>query len=309
MTQTDVRPHFHATKNKMKDTIEQLKDLDLSGYPIAELDRLLTSLGKVGIMLTDYNEVEEDSKEIERAVNNTKEEPEFNTVSRISFKPAQYNTNYLRASTPKNTMFYGSVISDDNLESKDIRYARIVGASEVSSLMRNFDVIEGWSRMTFGKWKVIEKISLATIIDPTLEYEQTYLNKLKDRYWAELDKMPEEVRENTLKVLKFLSNEFSKKVSSGNNHEYLISSKFTEIFTKTSVYDGVIYPSVQSSGYGLCVAIHPRSMNKLRLIKVLQSKISKSVSEDGENKFLIDNEKNCIVEVGAKKFELKEIEK
>lgn len=293
----------------MEDTIEQLEALDLTEYPIAELDRLLTSLGKVGIMITDYNEVGENSKEIERAVNNTKEEPEFNTVSRISFKPAKYNTNYLRASTPKNTMFYGSVISDENLDDEEIRNARIVAAAEVSSLIRNSDVMEGWSRITFGKWKVMEKVSLATIIDPTIEYEQAYLNKLVERYWEVLNKMPQDVKENTLKVLKFLSSEFSKKVSSGNNHEYLISSKFTEIFTKTFVYDGVIYPSVQSKGYGLCVAIHPRSMNKLRPIKILQSKISKSILEDGENHFLIDNEKNCIVEVGAEKFELKKIQK
>lgn len=293
----------------MEDTIEQLQALNLTEYPIAELDRLLTNLGKVGIMITDYNEAGENSKEIERAVNNTKEEPEFNTVSRISFKPAEYNTNYLRASTPKNTMFYGSVISDDNLDAAEIRNARIVGAAEVSSLMRNSDVIEGWSRITFGKWKVIEKISLATIIDPTKEYEQAYLNKLVAKYWEVLNQMPQDVKENTLKVLKFLSSEFSKKVSNGNNHEYLISSKFTEIFTKTSGYDGVIYPSVQSEGYGLCVAIHPSSMNKLRITKVLQSKISKSILEDGENHFLIENEKNCNVEAGAEKFELIEIQR
>lgn len=293
----------------MENTIEQLKALDLSKYPIAKLDRLLTSLGKVGIMITDYNEVGEDSKEIERAVNNTKEEQEFNTVSRISFKPAKYNTNYLRASTPKNTMFYGSVISDDNLDADDIRYARIVGASEVSSLIRNSEVIEGWSRVTFGKWKVIEKVSLATIIDPTFEYEQTYLNKLKKRYWEILDEMPKEVRENTLKVLKFLSSEFSKYISNGNNHEYLISSKFTEIFTNTSKYDGILYPSVNTKGYGLCVAIHPKAINKIKLIKVLQCKITKTIAKDGENHFKLDNEKNCLVRNDATIFELKKIQK
>ncbi|MFD1015746.1 hypothetical protein [Winogradskyella rapida] len=293
------------------DIIEELKALDLSEFPIAELDRLLTSLGPLGIMLTDYHKTPENqySKEIERAVNNSKEEPEFNTVSRISFKPAKFNSSYLRASTPKNTMFYGSVISEDDFDKEEMKYPRIVGASEISSLMRNSDVIEGWSRMTFGNWEVIENISLATIIDPTLEYEHPYLNSLRDRYLGFLNEMPEEVSENTIKCLKFLSSEFSKYVASGNNHEYLISSKFTEIFTKTSAYDGILYPSVQSKGYGLCVAIHPRAMNKLKLTKVLQCKLTKTVREDGENNFELSNEKHCLVEDGAETFELKNIEK
>jgi len=293
------------------EVINQLKALDLSEYPIAELDRLLNSLGPLGIMLTDYHNTPENqySKEIERAVNNTKEEPEFDKVSRISFKPAEYNSSYLRASTPKNTMFYGSVISEDDFDKEEMKYPRIVGSSEISSLMRNSDVIEGWSRLTFGNWEVIEDISLATIIDPTIDYQHPYLNNLKDKYLGFLKEMPEDVRENTVKCLKFLSSEFSKYVSNGNNHEYLISAKFSEIFTKTSVYDGILYPSVQSKGYGLCVAIDPRAMNKLKLTKVLQCKLTKAVGADGENNFQLSNEKNCLVEDGAETFELEEIEK
>jgi hypothetical protein len=69
----------------------------------------------------------------------------------------------------------------------------------------------------------------------------------------------------------------------------------------------VVYPSVQSHGYGLCVAIHPRAMNKLQLKKVLQCKLIKTLKNDGENKFSLYNEKNCIVENGSKSFELKDI--
>jgi hypothetical protein len=288
--------------------LEQLKELDLSEYPISDLDNLLIKLGGLAIMLTDYHDKAEYPKLIERAVNNSKGNSDYNTVSRISYKPAEFNKSYLRASTPKNTMFYGSVISDD-LEGEEKKYARIVGASEVSSLMRNSDVVEGWSQMTFGKWQVVENISLATIIDPTKKYEQPYLNELAAKYLTFLEEVPPHIKENTLRCLAFLSEEFSKYVTSGNNHEYLISSKFTEIFTNTSNYDGIIYPSVQAKGYGLCVAIHPRAMNKLKLIRVLKCKITKTLGEDGENHFRLDNEKNCLVEDGCEKFELKDIRK
>jgi len=279
--------------------VEIFKQLRLSDYPIAEIDSLMTKIGPLAILLTDFH----NQKEIERAVNNTKEEPEFNTVSRISFKPEKYNHNYLRASTPNNTMFYGSVISysDDEQEKRN---ARIVGASEVSTLMRSGEIIEGFSRITFGKWKVTEQISLATIIDPSKEYEKPYLIELKNKYNSFLNEVPEEVKVNTVKWLQYFSQEFGKRVSNGNNHDYLISAKFTELFVNNSQYDGVIYPSVQSDGYGLCVAIHPRAMHKLKLIKVLQCKITKTLGADNENHFLLENEKNCLVEDKSETFKL-----
>ncbi|HHT9079534.1 TPA: hypothetical protein ACT5CJ_002319 [Flavobacterium psychrophilum] len=283
--------------------LEKFKQLKLSDYPIAEIDSLMTKIGPLAILLTDFH----NHKEIERAVNNTKEEPEFNSVSRISFKPEKYNRNYLRASTPNNTMFYGSVISETDNDD-EIKNSRIVGATEVSTLMRNSEVIEGWSRITFGKWKVKEQISLATIIDPTKDYDKPYLNELKNKYNKYLNEVPNEVKENTIKWLQYFAQEFEKSVSNGNNHDYLISAKFTEIFVNTSKYDGVIYPSVQSKGYGLCVAIHPRAIHKLELIKVLQCKITKTLQQDNENHFLLTNEKNCIVEKNSEIFKLLEIQ-
>lgn len=64
--------------------------LKMSLKPMLRNGWLLTSLGELGIMITDYHKSEENQyqKENERAVNNTRENPEFNTISRISFNPA-----------------------------------------------------------------------------------------------------------------------------------------------------------------------------------------------------------------------------
>jgi len=283
--------------------IEKLKNLNLTEYPIAKIDKLLSQIGTIGIMLTDFSI----GKEIERAVNNSIEEPEFNKVSRISFKPAKFNNNYLRASTPKNTMFYGSVITEQDLMSEKRKYNRFVTASEVSPLIRNTEIVEGWGKITFGMWKVIEKISVATIIDPTKDYDEVYLNDLKIKYTNFLNKFPLKIKDNTISWLKYLSEEFSKKVSDGYNYDYLISAKFTELFVNKSVYEGVIYPSVQSDGYGLCVAIHPNAISKLKLNKVLQCKLIKKLNADNKNEFLLFDEKFCSVQDGADTFELKEI--
>lgn len=298
--------------------IKKFEKLNLNEYPLKDIDDLLIKAENHAIMLTNLQQPENHQLPImiERAVNNTKEEPEFSKTSRISFKPAKLNKSYLRASTPKNTMFYGSIISESDLlvtspsDLGKIKDARIVSLSEISSLMRNSDVIEGWSRMTFGLWKIVEKISLATIIDPLAKYNEPYLCSIQDNYLNFLNQYSDEIKNNTLEYLKFLSKEFSKYVNTGNNHEYLISSKFTELFVKKSSFDGVIYPSVQSNGYGLCVALHPRAIKKLELSSVTQGILTKKIQKDPSSilsDYKLENEKFCWVSKGAENFELKHI--
>lgn len=289
----------------MNETLAKIKKLDLSEYPIKEIEDYFSKpgMGKLAIMLTDLNE----KKEIERAVNNSKSEPEFTTVSRLSFKPSKFNTTFQRASTPKSTMFYGSVVLqniDRKLSDEEKEHLRIVGFTEVSTLSRSDEILEGRSRITYGKWELKETISLASIIDPSKEYDKPSAQQLKNNYINYLKKCPIDVANNTKEWLSFLSDEFSKKVAQGNNHEYLISAMFTELFIKHTDFDGVIYPSVQAEGYGLCVAIKPESVSKLKLTKVLQCSIEKTQSADGENHFFIDNEKKCLVKNGADEFDL-----
>lgn len=202
-------------------------------------------------------------------------------------------------------MFYGTLFSDeDETTEHQKKFERIIGTSEVATLMRNSEILEGWSRITFGRWVFDETVSLATIIDPTQVYKHAYLNRLKGKYFDYLKQVPLEIKKNTIDWLKFLSSEFAKEVANGNNYDYLISSKFTEIFVNQGKYDGVIYPSVQSRGYGLCVAIHPNAVSKIRLNYVLQCKLTKSQKVDGENHFFLENIKHCRVEKGATEFKL-----
>jgi hypothetical protein len=282
------------------DVVVELQKLKLSDYPVNEIKRIIHKTGHVAIMITDYHEF----KDIERAVNNTKDEPEFSLVARISYKPAEYNQTFLRASTPNTTMFYGVVISEYFKEAEK-RYARVIGISEISALIRSREILEGQSRITFGKWEVTSNISLATIIDPTKEYTQPYLNELKDKYLRFIAKEPVEVQKESIKYMKYFSEEFSKEVGACQNHDYLISALLTE-FLVAKGFDGVVYPSVRSQGYGLCVAIHPRVMNHLKLTRVLQCKIIKTPGQPDDRISLL-NEKNCLVKDGATEFKLLEI--
>lgn len=275
--------------------LTELKSLDLTQEPREDIIRILKEIfeGGIPVMTTDYNY----PKELERAVNNTDDEPLFNTKSRISYKPKEFNNTYLRASTPDNTMFYASVIPEGELTEKEITYARLVGLAETSDLLR--DNLDGERLITFGKWQVQSLISVITIFDPNKDYHIKYINDVRDSYNSQ-DISNEEVDKRD-ELLAFLASEFSKKVENGKNHDYMISAIFTELITENGV-DGVLYPSVQSDGYGLCVALHPRVMDRLKLVKVLQCKLNKK----GTNAQL-NNVKYCDIENNSETFELKEI--
>ena len=277
------------------DLLDKLKSIDLSKEPSEEIRNLLIEIfqGGIPLMTTDYNF----DKEFERAVNNTEEEPLFDTKARISYKPKEFNKTYLRASTPDNTMFYASVIPEGELTEEEITYARIVGSAETVDLLR--DNLDGECLITFGKWQVQDLISVITIFDPNIDYHIKYINDVRIEYNSH-DMSVEEVEKRD-ELLAFLASEFSKKVENGNNYDYMISAIFTELVTENGA-DGVLYPSVQSDGYGLCVALHPRVMDRLKLIKVLQCKLTKK----GTNAQLC-NEKFCEVEDDADTFKLKEI--
>lgn len=277
------------------DIVTELKKLDLRDQPVNEIYEILNQIGVIALMTTDYNS----PKCIERAVCNSGDEV-FSSVFRISYKPAQFNNTFQRASTPDNTMFYGSVIPE-NVSQDEISYARITGAYEVAEVLRNnFD---GENIVTFGKWYINETISLATIFDPMQECKIDYLCEVKESYLKSLSKESEEIQAKSLRYLKYLSSEFSKKVPNGQDHEYLISAIYTDILVKQG-YDGVLYPSVQAGGMGLCVAIHPNAVKKLILIAVLQAKVIKY-----QDSLFVKNEKSCRVEEGAINFNLIDVNK
>jgi len=276
--------------------IEQIRQLDLKDFPEQKVRELLTNLfsEKIPIVTTDFNT----PKEIERAVNNTDNEPVFNSKKRISYKPVELNTDFLRASTPGNTMFYASVVPEDELSQDEIKYGRIIGASEVVDLLREDK--DGERLVTFGKWEVQNTISVMTIFDPNKDYNVNYINKVRD-FYNHQNLSTSDVKKRD-EVLSFLAEEFSKKVDKNENYKYLISAIASELITN-NCSDGILYPSVQSNGYGLCLALHPKVMDRLKLIKVLQCKIRK----ENQNITLL-NLNACKVENDSENFELKSIQ-
>lgn len=247
-------------------------------------------------MRTEYHK----GKIFDRAVRIKDDQADFNTKCRLSYAPAEYNVSYLRASTPENTMFYGSVLKD-NYTIDDHGYTRITACCETSELLRDNSIANGERLMIIGTWEVQDFMTLATIFDPTKEYDIDYLQEIKSKYLTLL-KQNSELETKGIEYLKFLAKEFSKDVKNGENHEYHISALFSALISNTGV-DGILYPSVRAAGIGLCVAIHPRVLNKLKLISVRKCLLKK---ENGQVK--ITYLKACDVEDDSKPFKLLDIE-
>ena len=281
----------------MEEAIDHLQHLDLKKLPVEDARKLLATMGKLPFMLSEF----ESGKLIDRAVLNSNLEPEFNTKARIFYKPPQYNKTFQRASSPSQTMFYGSITPEETSED-EIDNARITAAFELVDLLRDTNSGDGERVITYGKWLVTEKLSLIAIVDPQKQYKVKYLNDIASGYRNQISDLPVALKQKTLDWLSFLTNEFRKDVKKDEEYNYMISGLFSEIAAQMNV-DGVLYPSVRTNEDGICIAIKPESAEaKLELIKVLQCKLVKVAK-----KVSIVNLKYCDVFNNDDEFQLKPI--
>lgn len=277
------------------DLLEKLRALDLDKVSKEEIDALLNQIGALPIMKTDYRE----GKLFLRAVRNSDRDTDFSTVARLSYCPPECNNNFLRASTPEHTMFYGSVVKD-GYTPEDVNYARITACCEISELLRDNNIEEGERIITIGTWRVKGKLEVGTIFDPNKIYDIEYLENIKNAYIKYLENFTD-LKEKGLAFLEYLSSEYSKDVKNGENYKYLVSALFSRIAAQRC--DGILYPSVRAAGIGLCLAIKPEAMENLELVRVHKCLLKK---ENGVVR--ITFLKLCEVEEGADNFELLEVE-
>lgn len=262
----------------MNELITRFKELNLENYPDAEIINLITEIGVVPIMRSEYHE----GKIIYRARPNNNEDEDFQNISDLSFKPEQYNNTYQRASTPNQTMFYGALIPEDARDNNDdtiINDERIIGAFEVVDFLRNLQIKEGEKVISYGVWRVNSIISTLSVIHSNIEIlKVNWLKTIATEFYNELENLPE-FREKTPIVQDFLANEFSKHVAEGKDYNYMISGLFSNKACELGV-DGILYPSVKMKGEGLNIALTPECVNsKLSLVGAIKCKIYKKCKE------------------------------
>jgi len=235
-----------------KEVISKIKLLNLKKYPYRDLKLLLRELGAFGVILTTLHK----GKKIIRARINDNEET-FDNVSKLSFKPKQYNKTYQRASTPFNTMFYGAV-TPEYLEEGENELERITIFSELANsngFLKDSNS-KGELKITFARWDVLEDIHLVSVISHK-DFQKGYgiIRGLQNEFTKALDKSG--LKERSLEISEFLASEFAKGTINTDS-DYLISAIFSELACEK--FDGVYYPSVRMQGDGINVAIKPNSV-------------------------------------------------
>lgn len=251
----------------IKTIINNIEDFDLSSYPYYQIQEQIRSLGKASFMIFTLHKFMKITRA--RPGKNYKEKSE------VTYLPQIKNTKFQRASTPLKTMFYGTIIHEEQGSEE----SRLIAASEVSTLLREGKESTGKEFITFSNWQVINDISLIVILD-----DSTYNNVSNNRLLSELKnsflefiKLNPENEETIRLISNFFAKEFAKQTINFE-YDYLISAIFSEIVTNELNYDGVMYPSVQTGGQlGFNVAIKPEVVNKnLKLEKVGESILYKN---------------------------------
>jgi hypothetical protein len=277
--------------------LKAIQSLDLSTYPYEKLKGLIASIGKSGGVVNTLHA----GKTILRARPNYKGE-RFNKISEIGYKPAEWNKTYQRASTPYNTMFYGSTISE-NATQEELQIARIIGVFEAVPFIKD-PKSEGEQIITYSKWRVVKDIQLVSIIHhKDFKRENSYAAEQRAKFDKFLADHPKEVGDKARLVTEFFANEFAKDLTP-NDYDYMISAIYTELATENGM-DGVFYPSVRTGGEGFNVAIHPRCIDNKFIVPEVVGECT--MYKRGQNSF-VDNDTIVELKEDQEEFEYGPVE-
>jgi len=247
--------------------IFDFRDLDAKDYPKDEINKLFKQVGDIAYVILRFHK----GKIVMRARPNYNGE-RFNKRSDYSFKPADLNRSYQRASTPEQTMFYASSIADQ-IEPGELNNMRIIGVAETIPMLRDKEM-SGYQKISFGRWEVIDDLYLLAIVHADEFGEaSSYIKELAEGYTEFVKSNPKRILHRSLAFTSFLSEEFSKSEIRGD-YDYMISAIFSELACKCGL-DGVFYPSVRVGGRGFNIAIRPEAVEKLDLRVVGECSIYK----------------------------------
>lgn len=239
----------------LKDAIDELCQLNLDNCTTESIQAALCKLGAIPAPIRDIHK----GSLIYRASNLGLDE-KINDVKRLSYCPAKKNKTFQRASTPQQTMFYGTI---GNLAEESYQMnCEMLAMQESCPLFRDLPIVDGIYRVAVSKWRVLDTISLITLMNPDDTNKSKRLNEMVQDLLvyikANVDKFSEE---DVVYFQKFMCEQFTRSVN--NNNQYKISALFTlEAIRK---YDGVIWQSSvaidEKLNDTLCVAIKPKTVD------------------------------------------------
>lgn len=174
----------------------------------------------------------------------------FNNVSDVTYPPADYSRND-RANLQGDPMFYG-VLIDSPTDIPDIMSSILESSPGIFNL-DNF----GEGIVTESTWAINENFYLYAL--PVKEGFNIHpLSQIIYERWNEKKhKFPHE----DVKIIEYMGELMSQK---GDETIYKVTACFVKHILSTHPdLKGIIYPSVQSQGEGICVAINPNVVDDM----------------------------------------------
>ncbi|HEY4196294.1 MAG TPA: RES family NAD+ phosphorylase [Mucilaginibacter sp.] len=184
-----------------------------------------------------------------RSVNNFLEDKRYpKTIQEISYNPDLETSRFNRANWDKESTFYGS-ISDDIMKSYETSCMEIIKLQQSEKQICQETIF-------VGKWILQKDLDFIFVGGGSKLINITNKTKSRNELLVNyITKYPEDVL--SLKMIdSFLCNEFSKTVNENERWNYKASAAYST-FLKNNGHPGLMYPSVQSNGAGLNIAIFP----------------------------------------------------
>lgn len=178
-------------------------------------------------------------------------------------------TSFGRANTPHQVMFYGA------LETALIDKPRFTAIAETSRIFRNpeTDCIDG-EHFTVSRWEtkkelfVVEVVFSEYALKNNPDIAKSFQNQIK--FLKQHNLKPPEIA-FYLDFLKFISEEFSKKVT--NPTEYKISVAYTNLALLHPDVSGITYPSVQTDYFGVNIVLPQEIVDRYIIPKICGTQI------------------------------------
>lgn len=167
-------------------------------------------------------------------------------------------TKYGRVNLPHQVMFYGA------LKTPDIDRPRATAIAETSDLFRNIQQNQfGEEYYTVSRWRIKEELEGVEIVfsDDALKNSE-YIKKSYEnqKQYLEGQKLTKQEKDFYLEFLRFISNQFSKRVN--NYEEYKISVAYANIVLSKPYINFIVYPSVQTEYLGENIVLKPEIVDK-----------------------------------------------
>ena len=208
---------------------EQINQLDLSTYPISEIETIIDEIYKLALLSTTIPA----GSTFQRCSHMLEGEKD-NLISRLSYNPCP--EKYGRANVPLVPMIYGCYDKPNEYKIKK----EMCACSFEARAQR-------YSSVIYSKWLVNQPLQVGCIVHPSIypNSKNDLLEEIKQNYAFQV------IRNNEFE-LDYIWGQvcamFSKEILDDNDYEYLFTALLTKKLIEVSHYDGILFPPVQTAG-------------------------------------------------------------